>query len=491
MKILTISTITLAFLSASTVASLAAEPAVAEIFSPGMVLQRDTPIPVWGSAPDGTEVTVSLGASKATAKAAGGKWRVNLPAEGANTSPRKMVVSFPEGKVIEIDDVLVGEVWLCAGQSNMDQRISKSPPRELRDMPLVRQFASGRGKDSAKGSQWKAATAENINLLSMTAIYFGENLHRELNVPIGLILTAVSGTPIESWTPKEALLADTEIAALVERAGDNEVRRKLSEARKKMREDSSQGIDPELAKLISLDKPGRLYSLHIEPTVPYAIRGVIWYQGEANSKVAGNAQLYGKYLGLLVTSLREAYEQKDLPFYLVQLPSIAEGNRKERNAPLVYEIVREQQRRFVQSTPHTGLAVTIDVNEGLHPRNKNVMGDRLARVALAETYNKKTEVPHAGPLLKSVQFEGGRAICTFAHDEGGLVLKNAGASLFELAGEDGVFHPATASPNDNRLVVESPQIKNAKAVRYAFKPSMPEVCLFGSGGIPASPFLYP
>ena len=468
---------------------LSAEPTVADIFSNGMVLQQNLPIPVWGSAADGTEVTVTFGGSSVSGTASGGRWRVELPAQKANSAPQKMVVKFREGNAMEIDDVLVGEVWLCAGQSNMDQRIHKKPPRELRDMPLVRQFSKGRGKDSSNVSKWTPAVGEDISLMSMTAIYFGEKLFNEMNVPVGLILAAVSGTPIESWIPKTTMEADPDTKSLMARSGDPEVRKKLSDTREKMRENPEEDGEGDLLALVSLGKPGVLHAMHIQPTVPYAIRGAIWYQGEANSKVPENSRLYGKYLSMLVASLRKDYGQADLPFFLVQLPSIEEG-RKEQ-APRVYEIVREQQRRFVQNTPHTGLAVSIDVNEGLHPRHKDIIGDRLAKIALAETYGKKPEGAYAGPQLKTVTFDGRRAICTFDHAAGGLQLKNHDAGLFEIAGEDGKFQPATAVVDGEKLVVESANVAEARAVRYAYKPAMAAVSLFGAGSLPASPFLYP
>lgn len=470
--------------------TVAAEPSVAEIFSDGMVLQRDMPITVWGNADDGTEVAVSFGGATATGTASGGKWKVELPAQTANAEPRKMVVGFKGGKSVEIGDVLVGEVWLCAGQSNMAQRIGNNAPRELADMPLVRQFAKGRGKDSANPPKWAAAVGENLDTMSITAIYFGENLFKELGVPVGLILTAVSGTPIESWIPKATLEADAPTKALLDKAADKAIRQKMNEARKKMKDDPSAKMEPDLLALTSLDNPGGLYSLHIEPTVPYAIRGAIWYQGEANSNAPDNAALYGKYLTLFVTSLRDAYKQPSLPLYIVQLPSIEE-HRGGGEEPRVYQIVREQQRHFVQGTPHTGLAVSIDINEGLHPRHKNITGDRLAMLALAETYGKKPAGDYAGPLLKTVVFDGGRATCTFEHAGGGLALKNTDVGLFEIAGADGNFRPATAKVEGDKLIVECPGVGEAKAVRYAYKPSMPSVGLFGSTGLPASPFLFP
>jgi sialate O-acetylesterase len=467
-----------------------AEFAAADIFSSGLVLQRDRPIPVWGTAPDGTEVTVSFADVSATGASVGGKWRVELPAQKASANPRSLKILFKGGEEITVDDVLVGEVWLCAGQSNMAQRIGQNPPRELADMPLVRQFAKGRGKESANPPRWTAAVGEDLALLSVTAAYFGEQLFKELNVPVGLILTAVSGTPIESWIPLQTLRADAATKVLLDKASDKETRQKMNEARKKSRENPEEAMAPELAELVTLGNAGSLYAAHIEPIMPFPVRGVIWYQGEANSRTPENAFRYGHYLTLLVASLREACLQPDLPFLLVQLPSIDEGP-KEQGKARVYEIVREQQRRFVQETPHAGLAVSVDVNEGLHPRHKNIMGDRLAAIALAEVFGKKAAGSHAGPMLKSVTFKGKQAICSFSHAEEGLELRNPDAGLFEIAGADGVFHPATASLEGGNLVVVSDAVAEAREVRYASKPSMKMVSLYGASGLPASPFRFP
>ncbi|MEM1058069.1 MAG: sialate O-acetylesterase [Verrucomicrobiota bacterium] len=482
--------LTIVFLAVSALGATSAEPALPDIFSSGMVLQRDMPIPVWGSAGDSTEVTVKLGETSATATAAGGKWRVELPSRPASAEALRLTVSFSSGPDIVIDDVLVGEVWLCAGQSNMAQTINKKAPRALADMPQVRQFSRQRGKKSKLPPTWKPAVGEGISDMSVTAVYFAENLHRELDVPVGLILTAVSGTPIEEWTPRATLETDAATKARIAEAAKRETRQQVNAMRKQLRENPGQEGDPELQNLALLTRPGRLYAQHIAPTVPYGIRGVIWYQGEANSKVPANAQLYGKYLALLVAGLREAYGQPELPFYAVQLPSI-EDQLKEGQKPRVYEMVREQQRRTVQATPHAGLAVSLDVNEGLHPRSKNIMGDRLAKLALAQTYHRPGEGAFSGPLLTGVTFQDGRAVCTFEHAEGGLELKDTGESLFELAGPDGVFHPATAKVEGDTLVVESPAVSEAAGVRYAFRPFMPRVSLYGASGLPAAPFVHP
>jgi hypothetical protein len=459
---------------------------VAEIFSKGMVLQRDVPIPVWGTAPDGTPVTVTFGGSKATGTAAGGNWKVELAAQQASSEPQTMTIQLGDNPAIAIEDVVVGEVWLCAGQSNMDQRISKKAPRAIADMPLVRQFSKARGKNATQSNAWVAATGERMSEMSVTAVYFAENLFKELKVPVGLILTAVSGTPIESWTPKNAIEADPELNALMVKA--NAERERLTGIRQAMRDQPEDAINPEDEVLLSFSKPGTLYAAHIQPTLPFPVRGVIWYQGEANSKTAGNAAMYGRLLTALVSALRNAYGMPELPFYLVQLPSIEEVKNKRTR---YYEVVREQQRRFVQSTPNTGLAVSIDVNEGLHPRSKNTMGDRLAVIALASTYDRKPKTSSAGALLKSVSLEDGGAVCTFEGASGGLVLKEGAADLFELAGSDGVYHPAKATVEGETLTVRSEQVKEPKSVRYAFKSAMPSVSLFDGQGVPASPFVHP
>jgi sialate O-acetylesterase len=470
----------------------AADPALAPIFSSGMVLQRDMPIPVWGSADDGAQVTVTLGKDQASATAAAGRWQVSLPARAASAEPLSLSVAFAGGATQTIDEVLVGEVWLCAGQSNMAGVINKSPPRELAEMPLVRQYGVARGA-GGNAPQWIKAEGDAINSFSIASIYFAENLHQQLGVPVGLLLCAVSGTPIEEWTPRTVLESDPETKAVIDSINDREVRARLAEFNKSVKQALKEGKDVdgddvEMLTLSSLSSPGRLYAIHIEPTVPYAIRGVIWYQGEANAKYPFNAQRYGKYLTMLVNGLRTAYGQADLPFYAVQLPSIALGPKDKR--PLCYEIVRQQQLEIVRATPHTGLAVFIDANEGLHPRHKNIAGDRLAALALREVYGKG-EGPYAGPLLKAVDFSGGKAVCSFLHAEGGLELKAGVENLFEIAGEDGTWQPAQAVVTGETLTLSSEAVPAPKSVRYAFRGQMDAVSLFGASGVPASPFVAP
>lgn len=465
-----------------------AEPTVAEIFSDGAVLQRDRPIPVWGTAADGTEVTVALGGASGKGVASGGKWKVELPARPASAEPAALVVKFGGGSAEKrIENVLVGEVWLCSGQSNMAQIIDKNPSRPIADMPAVRQYGRKRGPAAKDPPKWISAEGDKIGDFSRTAIYFGEALHKELNVPIGLVVGAVSGTPIEQWVPPAALAGDEEIKAAMIRAGERESRMKVAEYVKSQKSGAAAGPDhDEMMLLNSLTSPGKLYQNHIEPTVPYGIRGVIWYQGEANSKEAANAGRYGKYLSLLISGFRAAYGQPELPFYIVQLPSI--GREGKDGGPILYEMVRQQQLETVRQTPKTGLAVTIDVNEGLHPRSKHIVGERLASLALREVYGKG-EGAYAGPQLEKVEFRGSAAECTFRHAEGGLVLK--GEDLFEIAGADGQWHPAKASVEGGTLNVVSQEVASPKAVRYAYRQQMDAVTLFGSGGLPASPFVWP
>lgn len=470
-------------------ALLAAEPTIAPIFGAGMVVQRDRPIPVWGTADDGTAVVVALGTDRVTAVAAAGRWEVALPARPASAEPMTLTISLA-GQERTFTDVLVGEVWLCSGQSNMAGTVAARPPREIADLPLVRAYGKprGGGKD---GPSWMTAVGEAKMHFSAVGIYFGENLHRELQVPVGLIQAAVSGTPIEQWTPLAELEGDAAVKAVLDRLKDRDLLTRINEERTRLREAQKAGKEAQPAA--DLDLPmaltdaGRLHKLHVEPTAPYAIRGVIWYQGEANAKFAANAQRYGGYLRLLIAGLRRVYRDADLPFYLVQLPSIDTDNTGRTD--LVYHLVRQQQLETVRSIPKTGLAVAIDLDEGLHPHSKHIVGDRLARLALHEVYGEDVGAV-SGPLFRAATFAAGKATCTFDH-AAGLHLADGVESLCEIAGADGVFHPAEAVVEGEHLIVSNPVVPKPTAVRYAFRGQMPKVSLFGADGLPASPFASP
>jgi len=480
------------FVIITAAAALAVEPSVAPVFSDGLVLQRDRPIPVFGTADDGVAVTVQLGDDRATAKAADGVWRVDLPARQASAEPVAMTISFggPTDPPVTqtIHDILIGEVWLCAGQSNMAQSINKRPPVPMNPMPHVRQFE--RRIFDKDEPRWLKAEGDELSQFSITAVYFGEALHQQLDVPIGLILTAASGTQIERWIPRDTLEADPATKRLIDMTTDRESREKIKALAHRVREGGQiQPEEQELWLARNLGRIGDLYRNNIDPVAPFPVRGVIWYQGEANAREDFNAAIYDRYLAMLISGLREKFSQPELPFYIVQLPSIA---HEGKDGTLVrYELIRQKQLEAARAATNAGLAVTIDINEGLHPRSKHITGRRLAMLAMSRTYGQPTETPDSGPLLQRVTFKDGSAICTFAHVGGALKLAQTDEPLFELAGENGKFHPATARVAGEQLVVRSDQVDSPQAVRYAFSPVVARPALFGAGDLPASPFVWP
>lgn len=462
---------------------------VAQMFQDGMVIQRGKPVPVWGTAPDGTTVDVTLGKDQATTTAADGKWRVDLPAREASSTPTTLALQFNDGEKTVIRDVLVGEVWICSGQSNMAGIVGKRPVKELAPMPMLRQFSKPRASDGEK--YWMTCEGDNVQYFSATAVYFGEALHQKLEIPVGLLVGAVSGTPIEEWVPRDVLEADPDTLAAIEAARDRETRMKMVEVTKKLRQDGYKPTPEEeqLFELRRLSQPGRLFAINLEPLAPYGVRGMIWYQGEANSKTPANASKYGTYLGMLFKGVRDYFQVPDLPVYVVQLPSISRSRKEED--PYFYQIVRQCQLDATAADAHAGLAVNIDIHEGLHPRSKHIVGDRLAKLALAEVYGKAAEGDVCGPLLETVEFGEGKARCRFTHAAQGLELRDTEESLFELAGPDGVYHPATATLDGDVLVVTGGVSDTPTSVRYAFRPDMPQVSLYGKSGLPASPFVFP
>ncbi len=411
----------------------ALEPA--GVFTDHMVLQRDAPLPIFGTAAVGAEVKVQFGKQTKTARAAeDGRWTVTLEPTPVNAQPSELVIQSG-GDTLTLSDVLVGDVWLCSGQSNMAGNVNKRAEAAQDDYPLIRHFTSGGAarKRRAAAAAWQATTPQTVSGFTATGYFFGRELYRELDVPIGLIKAAVGGTAIEPWTPKEA---------------------------------------HELAT-------GGLYRRHIAPLVPFAIRGVIWYQGEANSRTEKVAKPYASLLTAMIKSWRKAWGQEELPFFYVQLPSIKSADR-------VYFLVREAMLETLGQLPRIGMSVNIDIDEGLHPASKHIMGRRLALLALRDVYGK--QVVASGPLFDSASVDHGAIVCRFTETDGGLVCQGDKLTNFEIAGADGKFAPAEARIAGKTVVVSSKQVEQPSAVRYAWSNNPKNITLFNQAGLPASPF---
>ncbi len=406
-----------------------------------MVLQRDKPLPIWGWASPGEEVTVSFAGQQATAKAdADGKWKVTLSPMKASAKGQQMTVKGKNS--ITLDDVLVGEVWVGSGQSNMEwpmaathhakERIAAAKHPDIRLFQVPKMQPDKPAKD-VKAS-WKPCAPETVKSFSAVLYFFGARLEKELDVPIGLINSSWGGSPIEPWT-------------------------------------------------VSEKSSGRMYNGMIAPLMPFAIRGVVWYQGEAN---VGNGLLYLDKMEALIKGWRSVWGE-EMPFYFVQIApwqplTVGYG---EGRLPKLWEAQVASLK-----IPHTGMVVTTDLVDDIkdiHPRNKFDVGNRLALWALAKTYGKK-DVVYSGPLYKSMKVEGNKVRLSFAHADGGLASRD-GKPLteFEAAGEDGKYVPAEATIDGDTVVVEAKGVDRPTQVRFGWR-NTANPNLMNKAGLPASPF---
>jgi len=487
---------------------LGALPARAEVRLPGfftdhMVLQQKMPVPVWGWADPGEKVVVSLGDQKVeTTACPKGKWMVKLQPLAAG-GPYVLKV---EGKnTIELKDVLVGEVWLASGQSNMAMTVRGCRDFEKEqaaaDLPQIRHVTIARRpaetpQDDCEG-QWEVCTPETVGGFSATAFFFGRELHRELGVPVGLINSSWGGTPVEAWTSVKAQQAQEELKPLLEsweqrlasydpEKAKQQYEQALARWKDAAARAKAQGkpaprrprppADPRLTP----HRPGNLYNGMIAPLCPYAIRGAIWYQGEAN---AGRAQTYGLQLATMIRNWRADWGY-EFPFAWVQLPNFMAPQKQPSEGGWAW--IREQMLQTLQ-VPNTGMAITIELGEAsnIHPRNKQDVGKRLALWALATVYGK--DIVYSGPIYKGMKRQGEKIILSFDHVDGGLVAKGDKLRGFAIAGKDRNFVWADARIEGDQVVVSSPQVKEPVAVRYGWA-SNPDCNLYNKAGLPASPF---
>ncbi|MDX1963657.1 MAG: chitobiase/beta-hexosaminidase C-terminal domain-containing protein [Pirellulales bacterium] len=473
------------------------------IFSDRMVLQREQPIPVWGWAAPGEQVQVTLGEATATATAAAdGGFRVDLPAQQAG-GPHELIV---QGKnTIKIPDVLVGEVWLCFGQSNMQWKVSQSAtagedlPKahdpQLRLCNVELRIATSPQTDTGAG--WQASDKNSAAGFSAVAYYFGKKLREELGVPVGIINASAGAIPIESFTPAigcQMIPSQAKIARLtanVEReyrrmrtaALDRVTAEWQEQARAAIAADAPWPAGP--TQPAGLDVvvqrgwlPLGLYNGAIHPIIPYGIRGAVMYQGEANN---GQGMEYFDKLKALIGGWRKAWGQGDFPVLIAQLApwsGYPEGN---------VEGIWEAQLAALQ-LPNTGLAVTTDLvpNIGdIHPNQKREVGQRLALWALAKTYGRD-QLVYSGPLFKSAKIEGESIRVSFDHAEGLTTRDGKPPTFFQIGTLDG-FVDAQAKIDGDSVIVHSPQVPQPLFVRFGWK-NTAQPNLVNSAGLPASPF---
>ncbi len=433
------------------------------LISDNMVLQQGRAVPIWGWADKNEVVTVTVGNQMVTAKTGDdGHWKVMLK----KLTPGQileMSVKGSSGNSLTVKNILVGEVWICSGQSNMHWTFSKGHGVLNNEAELaaahyndIRMFTVAKGgapepAEDVKG-EWLTISPENLLVggdsgASVLAYFFGRDLYKQLNVPVGLINTSVGGTPAEKWTKREALEANPDLKVLSGKGGSSS-----------------------------------LYNAMIAPLVPYAIRGAIWYQGESN---LDRAFQYRTLFPAMIANWRSDWKQGNFPFGFVQ---IAPYRYKGQN-PENYSELCEAQSMTLKSSPNTGMAVTADIGDvgNIHPKNKQEVGRRLALWAMAKVYGNKKLV-YSGPIYKSMAVKGTQIKLSFNHLGSGLgTIDGKPLNEFTIAGTDKVFVPAIAAINGNEIVVSSDKVTNPVAVRYAWHDDA-QPNLANKEGLPASSF---
>ena len=449
---------------------LAVAPAQAKIvlpsiFSNNMVLQQKDNVPVWGRSTANATVSVitSWNNKKYTARAdSEGTWslKVSTPSAGG---PFNITIS--DGQKLTLTNILIGEVWVCSGQSNMEmpvkgfgnQPILQSADILLEaDNPQIRLIRYERElkrtpQFDAKSTSWQVSNAEVARDFSAAGFQFAQLLQRKLQVPVGIIMSTWGGTRIEPWMPEKSLRAFPEIVVPA-----------ISDTAKIMRND-----------------PSVLFNAMIHPFLSYGIKGVLWYQGEGNRF---NSKIYDRLMAAMVQEWRSRW-QRNFPFYYVQ---IAPFKYKDTIATAAY--LREAQLKASTLIPNSGMVVSMDLGaeNSIHPPDKTTIAKRLACWALANTYGWKG-LPFAGPVYQSMTINNGDVTLTFSNIENGLTTFGKTLSAFEVAADDKVFYPATARIAGKTVIVKCDQVKNPVAVRYAFKEWI-EGDLFNTEGLPASSF---
>lgn len=441
--------------------SVFANVTLPNLFSDNMVLQRNSQITIWGWANPQEEVTISpsWNSKTYTAKTTNqAKWEISIP------TPKEggpYTISIKGYNEVVLKNILIGEVWVCSGQSNMEMSASwgiengeeavKNATNSTIRFFAVPKLTANSPQNNLSGS-WTECTPETMKYFSAIGYFFAQRLQDDLkNVPIGLISSNWGGTPAEIWMPEEVIQNDP---ILLEAA--------------KTRKEERYGPN----------QPGRAFNAMIYPLTGFKIAGVIWYQGESNV----GSTVYHKTFSTLISSWRKWWNY-DFPFYYVQIAPYNYGENHFGGA-----IIRDAQRKVLQEVANVGMVVTSDISpiDDIHPKDKKSVGIRLANLALANTYKTNTQMVN-GPLFKGISIAKNKLIVTFDFAEA-LHFSNAKSKLFEIAGSDGVFYPADAALQNNTVVLQSDKVKNPVKVRYAWKNNDPST-LFNKANLPTSSFI--
>ncbi|MCL4693705.1 MAG: sialate O-acetylesterase [Candidatus Hydrogenedentes bacterium] len=481
------------------------EITLASVIGDHMVLQQDMAAPVWGKTAPDTKVKVMLGNQTVTTRSdEQGNWKADLGPLKAG-GPYDITVKAGKTEKV-IADVLVGEVWVCSGQSNMQWTVSNSNDAENEiknaNHPEIRLFTVARKTSEEPLSEcegsWTVCSPESIPEFSAVGYFFGRRVHQTLGVPVGLINTSWGGTPAEAWTSMPKLQSNPDFQPIIDRWDDivknypqtkADYDKALAEWQKKA-DEAKANNQPEPGDKprapMGPDSPHRVASLYngmIQPLIPYGIRGAIWYQGESN---AGRAYQYRSLFPAMIEDWRANWGQDEFPFLFVQLANFMKRN-PDANASSAWAELREAQSMTL-GLENTGQAVIIDIGEAddIHPRNKQDVGSRLAQSAWHVAYDMDGAI-WSGPVMSTMKVEGNAVRITFDHANQGLMANGDALRGFAVAGEDKVFHWADATIDGNAVVVSSPDVANPVAVRYGWGDN-PLCNLYNGAGLPASPF---
>lgn len=477
------------------------------LISDHAVFQRDVPIRVMGKADAGGEVVVRWKDTDFKTKAeADGKWSVNLDPSPADEKGQTLEVTCGTNSV-QVLDILIGEVWLASGQSNMQwplrSCIVQSAEAEQAADPLLRlaevlRSCAFEPAESAS-TQWKEATKEGALSFSAVAYFFGRELRKDLKVPVGIVCSAVGGTPAEAWTPIDFLKADPDFAKALQYRDEypNEYTQLLEKYEQKRAAYEAAVVEAEKTQAKPPKKPGAPYPPNknpnlasvlwngmVHPLMLYPIRGVIWYQGEANATRAG---VYQKLLTGMIGAWRKAWEIGDFPFLIVQLADF--NCYEEGEMGTTWAKLRDAQSGVADTVPNTGLAVILGLGEpeDIHPQRKKEVGERLALLARKIAYDE--DVDGCGPIFESVDYSGSEAKVTFRDVAGSLKTsdqKEAGG--FALAGADKQFKPAQARLDEDQVILKSAEVPIPAYVRYAWCNRPVDANLTDESNLPARPF---
>ena len=471
------------------------------LFSNNMVLQRGVAVPVWGTAGKDEKVTVNFNGQIVTTTAKEGKWQLKLKPLKTG-GPYKMIISGEN--TLTIENILVGEVWICSGQSNMERQLGlRGGQRPIvnwieeaaaANYPEIRQYhVANHPSDTAisdANAKWEICDTSSVKEFSAVGYFFARDLYKHLKVPIGLLFSSVGGTPAEKWTTRLTLESDPELKKLVEDYDKAKLeypdaiakyKRDLPALMIKYATDTLSALasnKPFPAKPTPPHNPfggaGGLYNGMINPLIPYAIKGVIWYQGESNG---GRAKQYRTLFPTMITDWRNHWNQGNFPFLFVQIAPYKGAD----------PLLREAQLLTLNKVPNVAMTVTTDCGDSadIHPTFKQPVGNRLYLAARALAYNEKIE--YSGPIYKSFEVKGTTIELNFDHIGIGLMAKDGDLTGFTIAGADKKFVDATAIIKGNKVIVSNAVIDKPVAVRFGFT-NLAKGNLFNVEGLPASPF---